>query len=100
MRTNQHAVSAQRYATSHFEGRWTEFLSRKATLLVLLTVCLVLWAACDGGVSVCGHVLNESGRPIKGARVILISRGRMGETMSREDGFYSVGFMHAPEEPN
>jgi hypothetical protein len=100
MRTNQYAVGAQRCAASHFEGRCTELLSRKATLPVLLAVCLAFCAACDGGVSVNGHVLDESGRPIKGARVILISKGRMGETMSREDGSYSVGFTHAPGEPN
>ena len=78
-------------------------MRRKTSLLTLLIIPFtILLAACpmgDGGVSISGRVLDESGKPIKGAKVILISRGTKGENESREDGSYEVGVIHAPAAP-
>jgi hypothetical protein len=46
-----------------------------------------------------GRVLDEQGRPIKGAKVVLISRGHKDEGESRDDGFYDVGMVHEPRTP-
>jgi hypothetical protein len=78
-------------------------MRRKTSLLSLLILTFsIMLAGCpmgDGGVSVSGRVLDESGRPIRGAKVILISRGTKGEDDSREDGSYDVGVIHAPAAP-
>lgn len=54
------------------------------SLICLIAVCGIFLTACpmgDGGVSMEGQVSDENGKPIKGARVILISRGAKDERM-------------------
>jgi predicted small secreted protein len=73
------------------------------SLAWLIVICSIFLTGCpmgDGGVSVGGRVLSESGKPIKGAKVILISKGAKDEDESREDGSYAVGVIHAPIKPN
>jgi len=74
---------------------------RLACAMILLSL-LVFMSACimgDGGTSTHGHVLDESGKPIKGALVTLVSRGRKDERTSADDGSYEVGVIHAPVTP-
>jgi len=75
---------------------------RRILLALLIAVCCLFFTACpmgDGGVSVEGRVLDESGKPIKGAKVVLVSRGTKDEGESRDDGSYDVGVIHAPRAP-
>jgi hypothetical protein len=78
-------------------------MSRKTNLLAaLIAVCCTFLTACpmgDGGASVAGRVLDESGKPIKDAKVVLVSRGAKDESESRDDGYYEVGVIHAPRAP-
>ena len=78
-------------------------MSRQTILLAgLIVICCVFLTACpmgDGGASVEGRVLDETGRPIKGAKVVLVSRGAKAESESRDDGSYDVGVIHAPRAP-
>jgi len=53
----------------------------------------------DGGISTRGRVLDESGKPIKGALVTLVSRDAKDERISGDDGSYDVGVIHAPVKP-
>jgi hypothetical protein len=69
-------------------------------LIVVFFFSLIAVAGCDGGVSAEGKVLDQSGKPIKGARVVLISQGRRDERISREDGSYDVGVIHASVTPS
>jgi hypothetical protein len=73
---------------------------RKRTLAFLILAGLVALGGCDGGVSAEGKVRDESGKPIKGAKVVLISRGARDERFSRDDGSYDVGVIHAPVKPS
>ena len=76
---------------------------RKPILAFFLLAGLIVLAGCpmgDGGVSAEGKILDEKGKPIKGAKVVLISRGAKDERESRVDGSYDVGVMHAPVKPS
>jgi hypothetical protein len=73
---------------------------RKPPLAFLLVAALITLGGCDGGVSAEGRVLDESGKPIKGARVVLISQGTRDERVTRDDGSYDVGVIHAPVTPS
>ncbi|MEO6393577.1 MAG: carboxypeptidase-like regulatory domain-containing protein [Pyrinomonadaceae bacterium] len=53
----------------------------------------------DGGISTHGRVLDERGKPIKGALVTLVSRDAKDESFSGDDGAYDVGVIHAPVKP-
>jgi hypothetical protein len=66
-----------------------------ATFSIFLTACPMG----DGGAIVEGRVLDESGKPIKGAKVVLVSRGAKAGSESRDDGSYDVGVIHAPRAP-
>lgn len=73
-------------------------LRRVRSRLIIVAACLAL-SACDGGISAGGHVRDENGKPIKGALVTLISRGTKDERVTRDDGSYDVGVIHAPQTP-
>jgi hypothetical protein len=76
--------------------------SNRWALAVILFSWLVFTSACimgDGGTSTHGRVLDERGKPIKGALVTLVSRGRKAERVSSDDGSYDVGVIHAPVKP-
>jgi len=73
---------------------------RKQTLVLIFFFGLIAVSGCDGGVSAAGKVLDQSGKPVKGARVVLISRGRKDERISAEDGSYDVGVIHAAIAPS
>ena len=72
---------------------------RKIILTFLVLLCFTLLTSCDGGVGVSGRVLDEHGKPIKGAKVVLISRGYRDEWITRDDGSYDVGMIHEPRTP-
>jgi hypothetical protein len=75
----------------------------KLTVAFLILASLIVLAGCpmgDGGVSAEGKILDENRKPIKGAKVVLISRGVKDERESREDGSYDVGVIHAPVKPS
>lgn len=72
----------------------------KPILAFLILAGLTALGGCDGGVSVGGKVRDESGKPIEGARLVLISRGTRNEGVSRDDGSYHVGVIHAPVKPS
>jgi hypothetical protein len=74
----------------------------KAKLLSLSCLLpLFFLAACggDGGTSLQGRVLDEGGRPVQGAQVVLVSRAFRDEVKSREDGSFRVSVMHDPGPP-
>jgi hypothetical protein len=76
---------------------------RKSILVSLILSGLVVLAGCpmgDGGVSAGGKILDEKGKPIKEAKVILISRGVRSESESQDDGSYHVGVIHASLKPS
>jgi hypothetical protein len=75
---------------------------RSSLSILFVLLALVCAGACimgDGGVSTRGRVLDESGKPIKGVLVTLVSRGRKDERTSGDDGSYDVGVIHAPVAP-
>jgi hypothetical protein len=53
----------------------------------------------DGGVMLHGRILDETGKPIKGAKIHLESRGAKDDRESTDDGSYGVGVIHAPLPP-
>ena len=66
---------------------------------VLIAACCIFFTACakcDGEARVAGRILNESGRPIEAAKVVLASRDKEDERDSRGDGSYDVGVILAP----
>jgi hypothetical protein len=73
---------------------------RKQSLAFAILASLIVLCGCDGGVSAEGKILDEGGKPIKGARVVLISQGIKDERISRDDGSYDVGVIHAPVSPS
>lgn len=78
-------------------------MNRKRILAFLILASLIVLTGCpmgDGGVSAGGKILDEKGKAIKGAKVILISRGTKDESESRDDGSYDVGVIHAPVKPS
>jgi uncharacterized GH25 family protein len=75
-------------------------MNRKSILVAsMISACVIFLAGCDGGVQVKGRILDERGKPVKEARILLESRGESHQTESREDGSYDVGVMHAPVTP-
>jgi len=77
-------------------------LSSQRWVFALVAACgLFAMSACmgDGGISTHGRVLDESGKPIKGALVTLVSRGRKDEILSGDDGSHDIGVIHAPVTP-
>lgn len=75
-------------------------MNRQTILLAsFIFACFICFTSCDGGLLVTGRVLDEQGKPINGAKVTLISRGKKNESSSRADGSYNVGIIHAPRAP-
>jgi len=72
----------------------------RLSFTALIFACLIALCGCDGGISFEGKVLDENGKPVKGAKVVLISRGTKAERISRDDGSYDVGVIHAPVSPS
>ena len=66
------------------------------TLVFVITIFLIL--GCDGGASAKGKILDEQGKPIKDAKVVLdVDNGdRKFETKSNTDGNYYLGGVVAP----
>ena len=78
-------------------------MNRKPILAFLILASLIILTGCpmgDGGVSAGGKILDEKGKPIKGARVVLISRGAKDQSETQDDGSYHVGVIHAPVKPS
>ena len=46
-----------------------------------------------------GRVLDDGGRPVQGAQVILLSRAVRDEVKTREDGSFHISVMHDPGSP-
>lgn len=69
------------------------------TSIRLLTATIVLClTACDGFTTIKGKVVDQSGKPIQDALVIMetVSGGRKDEQKSKGDGSFTVFFSHAP----
>lgn len=65
----------------------------------LIAACCLFFTACagcDGEARVAGRVLDESGRAIEGAKVVLASRDKENEGESRSNGSYDVGVTLSP----
>jgi len=73
------------------------WLSHNA-FVVILSVALVGFAACDARTSVRGTVTDNKGKPIAGAavRLTLVNTGRTAKTSTGPDGKFSVELIHGP----
>ena len=74
--------------TFNFRNRINVFL----IFLIFLFVVL----GCDGFTSVSGKILDENGKPIKDAKVILEVGDLKADSITKEDGYYDVATTHAP----
>ena len=83
----------------HPRQRSLVMIRRNIALTLLITAWLIADSGCDGGISTRGRVLDETGNPIKGATVILVSRGKEDRRISSDDGSYDVGVIHASLTP-
>src|SRR5689334_402025 len=72
----------------------------KPSLMAIVVVFVIASSGCDGGISAEGKILDQYGNPVKGAKVVLVSRGARDERISRDDGSYDVGVIHAPVSPS
>ena len=71
-------------------------MMRVKPLRLLCLLPLFFLAACDGVTRLQGRVLDDSGGPVKEAKIILVSRGVRDEAKTREDGSFNVLVVHAP----
>jgi hypothetical protein len=70
---------------------------RKTGLAIGFSFILLI-AGCDGGTRVTGLVRDTSGNPIGEAKITLteIETNRSVPTLSKQDGSYRIGMLHAP----
>ncbi|HLM02991.1 MAG TPA: carboxypeptidase-like regulatory domain-containing protein [Pyrinomonadaceae bacterium] len=69
---------------------------RKKSFAAVILVFPFITLGCDGATSVTGNIMDEDGKPVAVAVVMLEVDGRKEERRSNAAGYYEIGLTHAP----